>query len=137
MLSLLYLSRSTLARNDHERELQAILSVAVQRNLENGITGALVKTDRDFAQVLEGPEAAVAQVMGSILIDPRHEDVRILARHQIDQRSFPNWGMAQIASTPELQARIDAIRAARDGDEMAEGIARLSGWMRSGASARV
>jgi hypothetical protein len=137
MLSLLYLSRSTLAGDDHERELQAILAVAVQRNLRNGITGALVKTDRDFAQVLEGPEAAVAQVMGSILIDPRHEDVRILARQRVEQRSFPNWGMAQIASSPELQGRIDAIRAARDGDEVASGIALLSGWMRSGTSARV
>jgi hypothetical protein len=137
MLSLLYLSRSALESGDEERELQAILAVAVQRNLRSGITGALVKTDRDFAQVLEGPEATVAQVMGSILIDPRHEDVRILARQQVEQRSFPNWGMAQIASSPDLQHRINAIRAARDGDELAASIAGLSGWMRSGASARV
>jgi hypothetical protein len=89
MLSLLYLSRSALESGHEERELQAILAVAVQRNLRSGITGALVKTDRDFAQVLEGPEATVAQVMGSILIDPRHEDVRILARQQMNSAASP------------------------------------------------
>ncbi|HEX8444144.1 MAG TPA: BLUF domain-containing protein [Allosphingosinicella sp.] len=137
MLSLLYLSRCVLEPDDQERELRAILSVAVQRNLRSGITGALVHSGCDFAQILEGPEAAVAQVMGSILIDHRHEDVRILARQQIEQRSFPNWGMAQIAAGPELQRRIDAIRAARDDDELAVGISSLSDWTRSGASARV
>jgi hypothetical protein len=137
MLSLLYLSRSALERGDQEREVQSILGVAVQRNLRNGITGALVQTERDFAQVLEGPEVAVAQVMGSILIDPRHFDVRILARQQIEERSFPNWGMAQIASSPELQRLIDAIKSARDDDELAVGISGLSEWMRRGASARV
>jgi hypothetical protein len=137
MLSLLYLSHSLIPAGDEMPVVQDIMSVAVRRNLANGITGALVFTGRDFAQVLEGPESQVAQVMGSILLDRRHDNVRILARQDVSTRSFPNWGMAQVASTAEVQGRIDDINRSSNEQDMADAIAALSNWMRAGSSARV
>lgn len=137
MLSLLYLSRSRLAGDDLDRQLADILSAAISRNLASGITGALVSTGRDFAQVLEGDESAVASIMGSIMLDPRHDDVRIIARDVVAARSFPNWGMALIGYQPETTRLIDTIWTAPDDATLQGSICDLVGWMRNGASARI
>lgn len=137
MLSLLYVSRSRLPRGQEEPQLRQILDVAARRNLANGITGALVHTGTDFAQVLEGPEDAVAQIMASILIDPRHERVSIIRRDEVATRSFPNWGMALIGHIPATQDQIAAVWKASDEASLAESIDGLVQWMRQGASAQV
>jgi hypothetical protein len=137
MLSLLYVSRSSQPPEEAQNELQAILAVSADRNMRSGITGALVHTGREFAQVLEGPDEAVVQVMGNIILDRRHKDVRILVTEQIEARSFPNWGMAQIVPSISIQAAIDAIRHAGDDAELDFAVERLTSWMREGASARV
>jgi hypothetical protein len=137
MLSLLYVSRDRLNGGDVNSKLRQILDVAVERNLSNGITGALVHTGTDFAQILEGPEASVSQIMASILIDPRHDRVSIVRRDVVTQRNFPNWGMALIGHIPQTQQQLDAIAAAADEDSMERAIDGLVQWMRQGASAEV
>lgn len=137
VLSLLYISRSRLTGDDSDRQMSEILSAAIARNLRSGITGALVATGRSFAQVLEGEDSAVADVMGSILLDPRHDDVRIISREQVSQRSFPNWGMALIGHHLETTQLIDAIWTAPDDGKLQQAVAGLVRWMREGASARI
>lgn len=132
MLSLLYISRSRLPGGTSATEVQAILDTASRRNRERGITGGLIFTGRDFAQVLEGPEDSVAAIMANILIDSRHEDVRIVRREGIDKRSFPNWGMALISHDPATAAHIERIRSARDDAELAEAIEGVMDWMQQG-----
>lgn len=136
MLSLLYISRSRLSGSKVHSELHEILDVAAKRNIASGITGALVHTGSDFAQVLEGPETAVAQVMASILIDGRHDRISIVRRDEVQARSFPNWGMALIGHIPQTQQQIDAIWQAADEASQDSVIDGLVGWMRQGASAR-
>lgn len=137
MLSLLYISRACLPAGDVQVHLREIIEVAARRNLANGITGALVHTGRDFAQVLEGPDRGVSQVMASILVDPRHDRVSIIRRDKVEERSFPNWGMALIGHVPQTQQQIDAVWHA--GDEAAQdaAIVGLVQWMRAGASAQI
>jgi hypothetical protein len=130
-------SRSTTPEPAREREFQQILAVSVERNLRAGITGALVRSGQSYAQVLEGPESAVSQVMGSIIVDRRHRDVRILLAGGATERCFPNWGMAQIALSNSIEAAIDAVRYASSDQEVDLASARLIRWMREGASARV
>jgi hypothetical protein len=137
MLSLLYVSRSCLSGADFNAQLQEILDKAVHRNLANGITGALVHTGGDFAQILEGPEGKVSQIMASILIDPRHERVSIVRRDAIERRSFPNWGMALVGHIPRTRAQIEAIRTAGDDATLNSAVDGLVQWMKEGASAQV
>jgi hypothetical protein len=137
VLSLLYISRSRLDGADLDRQVAEILAAAISRNLEAGITGALVFTGRDFAQVLEGSESAVAGIMGSILLDPRHDNVRIIARDSVERRSFPNWGMALVGYHPETQRLIETIWTAPNDDSLQHAVGGLVGWMRNGASALV
>lgn len=133
MLSLLYTSRSCLMQADAAAQLRAILDAAVPRNQSRDITGALVFTGGDFAQILEGPEEGVAEVMASILIDPRHEDVAIVRREEIAQRSFPNWGMALIGFDPATAAHIREIRGASTEEALNEAVEAVTRWMRQGS----
>jgi hypothetical protein len=136
MLSLLYTSRSRLSEAEASDQLRAILDAAAQRNQAAGITGALVYTGNDFAQILEGPEESVAEVMASILIDPRHTDVAIVRREAIQRRSFPNWGMALIGFDQTTALQIGAIRSAPSDDALDEAVDAVIRWMREGAAAK-
>jgi hypothetical protein len=137
MIRLIYVSRSRIPYARMQEELDAIVKVAVGRNLANGVTGALVHTGSSFAQILEGNEDAVGGIMGSILIDPRHEDVRIVGRYPAPERRFPNWGMSLFGTWSETQAHVDAIRAAPDLSNCDAHIEALVRQMEEQASASV
>jgi len=92
--SLLYVSTSLLTPANAARENDDIVRVAIERNARLDVTGALVHTGANFAQVLEGERAAIDELMTSIMRDPRHRDVRIVAISPIELRRFPGWRMA-------------------------------------------
>lgn len=137
MLSLLYLSRSRLHAENRDRQMSEMLRAAISRNLDSGITGALVATGTDFAQVLEGEESAVANVMASIMLDRRHDHVRIVSRESVAERNFPNWGMALVGYEPETTSLIATIWSAPDDGSLQRAVQALVSWMRNGASARI
>ena len=78
LYALAYRSHSLVptARADHE--LANILRVARVNNASRGVTGALLLYDGWFAQVLEGPEAAVRALFDRIAEDKRHNGVELL-----------------------------------------------------------
>ena len=93
-------------------------------NRKHGITGALVLSDNNFAQVLEGPSHSVKALYGHIACDRRHKNVQLLMHDFFPKRDFPNWSMAYIASdngpivnlatdprssSPDLTARADRV----------------------------
>jgi hypothetical protein len=92
---LFYISRS-LARPD---ELDALLRLARQHNERRGVTGTLLFTGGHFAQLLEGPAAALAETMAVIRRDRRHEAIHELLGGPITQRRCGAWSMAFV-STP-------------------------------------
>jgi hypothetical protein len=92
--TLLYVSKSLIAPTDTAREVERIVTVARARNAELGVSGVLISTEARFAQVLEGPRAAVDLLMESILVDPRHEQVTISRDEAVRQRRFPHWSLA-------------------------------------------
>lgn len=92
---LFYISRS-LARPD---ELDALLQRARQLNERRGVTGVLLFTGGHFAQLLEGPAAALAETMAAIRRDRRHEAIHELLGEPIAQRRCGDWSMAFV-STP-------------------------------------
>ena len=73
--------------------LSEILVTARQRNLAYQISGCLLYMDGTFLQLLEGPESAVREVMGSIDKDDRHHQIRIVTEGTTSQRLFQNWSM--------------------------------------------
>jgi blue light- and temperature-responsive anti-repressor len=91
-----YCSTSEIKGSDAEvaAELHKILFDARSKNSGLGITGALLYNHGDFAQILEGPRNLVAQLIGTIRVDPRHLNVTVCLDSPSTERAFPDWSMA-------------------------------------------
>ncbi len=94
MQSILYISESKIEPANAQDEVERILKTAYAWNRSVGITGALMFTGSHFAQVIEGEDAILSQLMGSIARDSRHAQVNVVAREPLSVRRFPDWSMA-------------------------------------------
>lgn len=94
MESLLYISESKIEPIKAQEELKRILVTAHIFNPSVGITGALLFTGTHFAQVIEGDEVSVSALIAAIIRDTRHAQVKIVTRHRLSARRFPDWSMA-------------------------------------------
>lgn len=99
---LIYRSHSLLPQNGKdETALVEILKQARAKNADLGITGALMLYDDWFAQVLEGPQAAVEALYARIKSDTRHDGVRLNEAGIATKRLFSKWAMAVVAEHHE------------------------------------
>lgn len=94
LIRLVYRSRSTLPP-DNAAELDKIFRTAVVNNKRHNLSGCLAHPDGHFVQVIEGEASAVDTLMESLIVDPRHTDVEILARWSTPARIFSRWAMAR------------------------------------------
>lgn len=92
--SLLYVSRTLLTFPAGNAEVETIVAVSLARNAGLDVTGALISTPAYFAQLLEGPQPAIAELMRSIMRDPRHTEIKILTEGDVPARRFASWSMA-------------------------------------------
>lgn len=84
-----------------EEEAQQLLARIFAQSLRNNpaleIGGVLYFNPANFTvmQILEGPSTAVATLFDKVSADPRHEDVKILARDVISEshRRYVQFGM--------------------------------------------
>jgi len=98
---LIYRSRSRIGAAERKHELGEIFSVARSSNKELGVTGALLITDDEFVQTLEGPEPAVRELYTKIYKDKRHEHLEVLDSGDVSGRVFGRWAMAKVAADGE------------------------------------
>ena len=77
-----------------EWQLKRILDAAHSNNSAAGVTGALLFSGRHFAQVLEGPQAAINERYRRIAEDTRHNNVTTLLYEPAGERQFADWSMA-------------------------------------------
>ena len=92
---LIYASRwSNGLGDDVEAALHRIVAASIPRNRLLDLTGLLLAHDGWFLQALEGPEAAVRQVMEPIRSDPRHRDMCVVSSGPAASRLFKDWNMA-------------------------------------------
>jgi hypothetical protein len=72
-------------------EIPRIVVVSRAYNARNGITGILVYTGTDFAQLIEGRPPAVAALWQRIGADDRHVDMTLLLDEDDTTPWFPDW----------------------------------------------
>ncbi|MCL6251238.1 BLUF domain-containing protein [Altererythrobacter sp. KTW20L] len=111
MLTISYVSRPSIPSLRRTRVLDDIRAVSIARNSQLGITGLLIVTAMYFAQVLEGPEDAVDDVMKSILADPRHHEIVVVRRDIANRRRFPLWRMARFEHETFADASLSPLLA--------------------------
>ncbi|WP_207210872.1 BLUF domain-containing protein [Lichenibacterium minor] len=114
---LVYTSRSLVGGDEaaQERTVARIVDASRRNNARAGVTGALLFSTGSFAQVLEGPRAAVEATFERIQRDPRHRDLSVLQCEFVGERFFSSWSMGFVG------------RAAR-GRALWEGLARTTGF---------
>ena len=98
---LIYHSRSRIEAADRKHQLGEIFSVARSSNKKLGVTGALLITDDEFVQALEGPESVVRELYTKIGKDKRHEHIELLESGDVSGRVFARWAMAKVAADGE------------------------------------
>lgn len=113
LISLIYVSRSTIPRSRHEDDIDAIMSGSIARNHELAVRGVLIFTEGHFAQLLEGPKAGVDELMASIERDQRHEQLTVIERRRIDDYRFPDWGLAYWGSAAYVNDKLSSLLDAR------------------------
>lgn len=62
-----------------------------------------------FAQILEGPETAIRELLSRITDDPRHCNLRVLADGPIDQRCYANWSMEYLIPSDFVHKQIEGF----------------------------
>ncbi len=76
-----------------------ILQKSRANNVASGITGALVITDTQFMQLLEGDRTAVAGCFMRIMQDDRHRDIQVICAGDVGHRLFSEWSMHLIKAS--------------------------------------
>ena len=98
LFRLVYASTSLLSDKPYlaREQIEQILLVSRRNNEAAKITGALLFSDTNFSQVLEGPRAEVERLYKTLNHDPRHKDLILLLSEPLAARQFSDWSMAYI-----------------------------------------
>ncbi|MFL6448912.1 MAG: BLUF domain-containing protein [Bryobacteraceae bacterium] len=118
LYKLVYCSRNRIPGSGPEvsEQLQGILASSRANNERAGITGALLYSAGNFAQVLEGPLASIEKTFEVIQRDPRHSEVVVIQSGPAETREFPEWSMAFAGNNdtekmPHATAAFEAVFA--------------------------
>lgn len=100
----IYVSRTT--QPFSRADLQALSDNASARNKLIDVTGMLLFSGGTFLQVLEGRPQAIELLVERIRRDSRHNELRVLRRAPLRQRTFAAWhmGVLNVADLPPLDA---------------------------------
>jgi len=80
-------------------EMLDIARVALRKNEQLGVSGALYFDGKRFFQVLEGEDTIIACLFDTIRADPRHTDVQLVYYRSLPERRFGDWSMKFIDGT--------------------------------------
>jgi FAD-dependent sensor of blue light len=79
--------------------LHDVLKTSRDNNALRSVSGMLLYSDGSFFQVLEGEEATLESLYGTIVADPRHAHVTRIIHEPIARRDFGNWTMGFVDAT--------------------------------------
>ena len=95
-----------------ERQLLDIGSIARDLNAIDGITGVLIFNGTHFLQFVEGPPAAVEDLIDRLRRDERHSGLEIRDERMADGRLFADWSMKMVRVRSEFaEAHEDVLEA--------------------------
>lgn len=107
MIQVSYVSR-TIEPFTTEQLLELLVQCQTN-NRERGITGMLLYGNGTFLQALEGEDEVIDELVGHIQQDPRHADLKILNRKEIEARQYADWSMGFEQVTDEAIEAIDGL----------------------------
>jgi hypothetical protein len=109
LASWMYISRSLVDPDQYQFVLDGIVEAACRKNERLDVTGCLISVRTNFAQILEGPPDAVAELKRCIQADKRHTDIRTIEIGQILTRRFSDWSLAYAGPSVFVQRITDEM----------------------------
>ena len=85
-------------------ELLQLAVEAARFNALDGIYSILFYDDGRFAQIFEGVDDGVHDLLARLSRDSRHADIKIIFEEKIDAPLFHSWGMRLCKETGEMNA---------------------------------
>jgi len=98
-------------------DLEDIVTTAKANNPQHSITGVLFCHNNTFVQVLEGEENELDKVMEKINKDPRHNNIKILVKKEINKHYLSQWNMDSFHLSDEENLDIEELEKVRDAFE--------------------
>jgi Sensors of blue-light using FAD len=95
-------------------EIPRIVAICRAHNEMDGITGVLLFTGLDFAQLIEGELDVVAALWARIQADDRHRDIHTFLDERAPSRWFPDWRVG----FPSDSTVVGQIAAWREGTRL-------------------
>ena len=108
MYHLVYVSYAT--QPLQEDALIHLLRKARANNARMSISGMLLYASNKFIQVLEGEEATVRNLLGTIEQDPRHRKVSVVLEGHSRKRLFNGWSMGFKRLTSEAFSELSGYQ---------------------------
>lgn len=109
--SLLYVSIQAFSAVESDPTIAQIVAISRRRNARLGVSGALIATERHFAQVIEGPPETIDTLIAAFRCDQRHHHVTVLLVEELAARRFGNWSLAYRGRSPYLDHYIAPLIA--------------------------
>lgn len=106
-----YVSRSCIPLEEREAEIARIVEAAVPWNESMQITGALVHTGEHFAQLVEGPEPAIADLRNMLETDHRHASLVRFEWGAVRARRFAGWALAYSGGSSFFARMLDRLHS--------------------------
>lgn len=101
-------------------EVGRIIEFSQARNVARGITGVLVFGSGVFFQWVEGPPAAVKDLISNLHGDQRHHDIVTLDRNiEKRERLYPHWEMEHVEADDIRSVLQEALETAEDDSNIA------------------
>lgn len=97
-----------------EVALDRVFRSSLPKNERLSITGALGFSGLTYVQLLEGPPAAIDELLRTLESDPRHTGLVILMRGASHRRLLPGWSMARV-DLARLAPEVETLVKTNDG----------------------
>ncbi len=110
---IIYISEKT-SEFKPDNDLNKIISSSFRNNNARDVTGVLMYNGGFFFQVIEGKKEDVVYTYNKIILDPRHQNVNLLADREIEHRNFEDWPLALVKLSDVDLDVIDHIVAWND-----------------------
>jgi hypothetical protein len=104
---------SYVSRTDEPMSGEQLLDLLLQCRSNNsalGVTGMLLYGNGTFLQAIEGEEDVIDDLKEKIWKDPRHADIQLLSRKEIEQRQYSDWSMGFEQVTDDQLGQIEGLK---------------------------
>lgn len=123
---IIYMSDYVGSKNQVNKELVKISSVAKVNNIQFNITGVLFYHNGKFLQAIEGTRTTLEHLMMVLEKDPRHKNITRLVDTEVNNQSFSDWNMDAFNLDDDMNMNAEQITEIK---QLFDQQCQMDGWL--------